>query len=120
MKAIKAFIATFKSPGGDVESAGQRVRQFLASSDASFRAHPLWAGEDPAPRHPRLHIALDRVTRPLLPQDIYSSPPCISLPGSDAAALDAAGEGLEKYVMTKLYDKVFQASEEDREGVRGS
>uniref|UniRef100_A0A061S7F7 Vacuolar protein sorting-associated protein 9a-like n=1 Tax=Tetraselmis sp. GSL018 TaxID=582737 RepID=A0A061S7F7_9CHLO len=36
--------------------------------------------------------------------------------GSSAAELDAAGEGLEKYVMTKLYDRCFRASPEDREG----
>mmetsp|Transcript_8577 Transcript_8577/g.24637 ORF Transcript_8577/g.24637 Transcript_8577/m.24637 type:complete len:769 (-) Transcript_8577:204-2510(-) len=36
--------------------------------------------------------------------------------GSNEAELDAAGEGLEKYIMTKLYDKCFRLSAEDREG----
>jgi hypothetical protein len=36
--------------------------------------------------------------------------------GTDAACIDAAGEGLEKYIMTKLYDKCFRLASSDREG----
>lgn len=37
-------------------------------------------------------------------------------PGTDEASIEAAGEGLEKYIMTKLYDKCFRLAASDREG----
>mmetsp|Transcript_16201 Transcript_16201/g.41387 ORF Transcript_16201/g.41387 Transcript_16201/m.41387 type:complete len:685 (+) Transcript_16201:495-2549(+) len=36
--------------------------------------------------------------------------------GTDEASIEAAGEGLEKYIMTKLYDKCFRLAASDREG----
>lgn len=78
VRNIKQFIKTFEGKGPDPEGDSQRVQEFLISSEAAFRVHPMWS------KSPGQHQ-------------------------------QQAVEGLEKYLMTKLYTKVFAVSESDRE-----
>ncbi|KAL9249109.1 Vacuolar protein sorting-associated protein 9A-like protein [Drosera capensis] len=76
VKAIKSFIVSFSNNAPDPERDSAAVQQFLASMEAAFRAHPLWAG-------------------------------------CSEEELESAGEGLEKYVMTKLFTRCFASLPDD-------
>ncbi|KAK7282768.1 hypothetical protein RIF29_11804 [Crotalaria pallida] len=76
VKSIKSFIVSFSNNAPHPERDSASIQDFLSNMEASFRAHPLWAG---------------------CSQD----------------ELDSAGEGLEKYVMTKLFSRVFASVPDD-------
>ncbi|KAM7258782.1 hypothetical protein ACFE04_014523 [Oxalis oulophora] len=76
VKSIKSFIVTFSNNAPDPERDSAAVQHFLANMEASFRAHPLWAG-------------------------------------SSQEELESSGEGLEKYIMTKLFTRVFSSLPDD-------
>ncbi|KAB1205413.1 Vacuolar protein sorting-associated protein 9A [Morella rubra] len=76
VKSIKSFIVSFSNNAPDPEKDSAAIQQFLASMEAAFRAHPLWAG-------------------------------------CSEEELESAGEGLEKYVMTKLFPRVFASHPND-------
>lgn len=76
VKSIKSFIVSFSNNAPDPERDGAAVQEFLANTEAAFRAHPLWAG-------------------------------------CSEEELESAGEGLEKYVMTKLFARVFASLPDD-------
>lgn len=78
VKSIKAFLADFSSSLPDRDGDEARVQHFLSSTEAGFRAHPLWRG-------------------------------------ASEEELEASGEGLEKYLMTKLHARTFGVLEEEKE-----
>ena len=78
VRAIKAFLTDFASLPPDAERDSARVQHFLSTTEATFRAHPLWRG-------------------------------------ASEEELEASGEGLEKYLLTKLHGRTFAVVEEDVE-----
>ncbi|GBG58841.1 hypothetical protein CBR_g241 [Chara braunii] len=80
VKSMKSFMLNFTGicEGQDPERNSAIVQEFLASTEAAFRAHPLWAG-------------------------------------ASEEELEGAGEGLEKYLMTKLFKHAFAPTDEERE-----
>ncbi|XP_078435656.1 vacuolar protein sorting-associated protein 9A-like [Wolffia australiana] len=76
VKSIKSFIVSFSNKVPDAEKDSAAIQEFLASMEAAFRAHSLWAG-------------------------------------CSEEELESAGEGLEKYVMTKLFNRAFASIPED-------
>ncbi|KAF2291462.1 hypothetical protein GH714_024447 [Hevea brasiliensis] len=86
VKSIKSFIVSFSNNAPDPEKDSSMVQEFLAKMEAAFRAHPLWAGcsdEELESAGDMLHLAFFQL------------------------------QGLEKYVMTKLFTRVFASLPDD-------
>eukprot|EP00850_Spirogloea_muscicola_P020901 SM000230S07337 [mRNA] locus=s230:66536:71018:- [translate_table: standard] len=76
VRSIKSFIVAFLSSTPNPEKDSSSVQEFLTSTEAVLRTHPLWSG-------------------------------------ASQEELDSAGEGLEKYLMTKLFQRAFAPTGED-------
>ncbi|KAJ0650784.1 putative VPS9 domain, RABX5, catalytic core helical domain-containing protein [Helianthus annuus] len=76
VKQIKNFIVSLSNNAPDPERDTASVQEFFSNMEASFRAHPLWAGRT-------------------------------------EEELDSTGEGLEKYIMTKLFTRMFATHPDD-------
>eukprot|EP00850_Spirogloea_muscicola_P003026 SM000012S25288 [mRNA] locus=s12:93969:98406:- [translate_table: standard] len=79
--SIKSFIVAFLSSTPHPEKDSLSVQEFLTSTEAVLRTHPLWSG-------------------------------------ACQEELDSAGEGLEKYLMTKLFQRAFAPTGEDLDNDR--
>lgn len=94
-------------------------QEFLTSSEKAFRAHPVWATSPGEHQQQAIEVGSALKLRQSPARDAAAAAqkagdlPCRPL---QSTARDAGEvQGLEKYLMTKLYSKVFAVSESDRE-----
>ncbi|KAK4490091.1 hypothetical protein RD792_000747 [Penstemon davidsonii] len=91
VKAIKSFIVSFMNKAPDAEKDSAAVQEFLSNMEAAFRAHSLWLGSS---------------------EDELESAGEVSII-SFCNTNSYVDQGLEKYVMTKLFPRVFASVPED-------
>ncbi|KAK9111693.1 hypothetical protein Scep_019212 [Stephania cephalantha] len=108
VKSIKSFIVSFSNNAPDPEIDSTSVQEFFVKMEHAFRAHSLWAGSS----EEELESAgengeLEHVEFGNKGQSIPSGVLILKLVGKGLKL------GLEKYVMTKLYTRVFASVPED-------
>ncbi|KAL6504911.1 hypothetical protein OROHE_023669 [Orobanche hederae] len=98
VKAIKSFIVSFLNNAPDAERDSTAVQEFLGNMEAAFRAHSLWAGstEEELESAGEVSIGLTRYSETII-----------------SLLVEISTSGLEKYVMTKLFTRVFASIPED-------
>jgi hypothetical protein len=98
------------SAGADLGPSDEQ--DFLLKSEAAFKSHPVWASSPGEHQQQAIEVGASQavfcmVLHALVLHVLFSPI------AQHSACLQP--QGLEKYLMTKLYGKVFAASQSDRE-----
>lgn len=114
--ALQNFIQEVSRQPINPERDAQLVQEFLAKAESRLRNHPLWDGasdeELEASGEGEQSFLKDFNSLLLSPQSVN---PFVGPRGEKGVALLClSGAGLEKYIMTKLHERCFAASEYDR------
>uniref|UniRef100_A0A7N2N5R6 VPS9 domain-containing protein n=1 Tax=Quercus lobata TaxID=97700 RepID=A0A7N2N5R6_QUELO len=129
VKSIKSFIVSFSNNAPDPERDGASVQEFFAKMEVAFRAHPLWAGcseeelesAGESVYREGQYNGSNRTNEPSMSamkvanKRTHHAPDqnTTSVQNSNEYNMQADGQGLEKYVMTKLFTRVFASHPDD-------
>ncbi|XP_059631056.1 vacuolar protein sorting-associated protein 9A-like isoform X1 [Cornus florida] len=99
VRSIKSFIVSFSFHMANPENDGKRLQDFLLTMEVAIRDHPLWDGAT----EEEIDCAIE-----IFPFELIAVINVLRSRGRRTC-----NNGLEKYVMTKLFSRTFASFPED-------